>query len=248
MREILYGLKLSFSYFSILPVKFKDIIQTKKSDKAFLFFIPFVGGVLSLLAIMLFTLLSCFFPPFYAAVFSGVFYMTLYGFLHLEAVIDTVDALFASHSGKDVYKIMKEPTVGAVGVVFVVLFLILKMTAVSYLLTKDIFYGFLTAAVFARLSIIFTLKYFDIHPKSALANTLKNSLSKKIFFFMILFYLLFAFILTGIKALFVIALSFLLTIVLSSCLKKKTGFINGDILGFIIEMNEFLVLNLFLAV
>ena len=85
-----------------------------------------------------------------------------------------------------------------------------------------------------------------MHPNSALANTLKRSLSKEVFFLMILFYLLFGFVLAGIKAVVVIWLSFLFTLFLSFYIKNKIGFINGDVLGFIIEMNEFLALNVFL--
>ncbi len=248
MREILYGLKLSFSYFSILPVKFKKILQSKKINASFLFFIPFVGAVLAVLASFSFLFLKTFMPTLYSAIFSASLYFFIYGFLHLEAVIDTIDALFAYHSQKDAYQIMKEPTVGAMGVIFIILFLILKIALISYLFINNLFLEFVTASLLSRLSIIIPIKYFSIHKKSFLANSLKKALSNKLFIDMILLYTIFAFVFVKTKLFAPFLLALFSVWFLSSYLYKKFGFINGDILGFIIEMCEFVLLNSFLIV
>ncbi len=248
MREIIYGFKLSFSYFSILPVRFKNILNSPKIDRAFLFFIPFVGAFLAIVSSFLFLFLKNFLPNLYSAIFSASFYMFLYGFLHLEAVIDTIDALFASHSKKDAYKILKEPTVGAIGVVFAVLFLILKLSLISYLFINNLFLEFIAAALMGRLAIILPLKFFKIHEKSLLANSLKDALSNRVFLDMAILYFLLSFAFIKTKALFLFLILFIFSYFLSLYLYRKFNFINGDILGFIIEMSEFLILNIILAI
>jgi len=221
VKEIFYGLKLSFSYFSILPIKFKYILQSDKIDRAFLFFIPFVGGVIALISTFLYLFLSSFFPNLYAALLSISLYLFLYGFLHLEAVIDTIDALFASHSNKDAYKIIKEPTVGAIGVVFITLFIILKITLISYLFVNSIFLEFITAAIFSRLSIILVLRYFPIHKNSSLATLLKKALTKRIFWDMLVLYALLGVVLSGGLALALIAAIVAFTPLLARYLYKR---------------------------
>ena len=111
MSNIILGLKFVFSYFSILPVKFKkdDDVTKKEVLNYTVFFLPLVGLVLGTLIISLFSLLDSI--PILAAIIASCVYFILYGFLHTEAILDVVDAIYARHSGKDAYKIIKEPTV-----------------------------------------------------------------------------------------------------------------------------------------
>ena len=127
MREYYLGLKFSFSYFTLLPIQFSkaDDLSTKPVLGSMLFFFPLVGLVLGLLTIGLFWLLSSL--SWLGSVIAAVMYMVLYGFLHTEAVIDVADAIYASHSGKDAYAIIKDPTVGAMGVLYAVTVVLLKV-------------------------------------------------------------------------------------------------------------------------
>ena len=77
-----------------------------------IFFLPFVGFVLGLLTVVIYSILDSI--PILGAIIASCIYFVLYGFIHTEAVIDVVDAIYAKHSGKDAYKIIKEPTVGAI--------------------------------------------------------------------------------------------------------------------------------------
>ena len=125
MRDLYLGLKLAFSYFTILPVQFNqdDDLSAKEVLGAMLLFFPLVGSVLGAVTVGIFTLLEPL--SWFGAVISAVIYMMLYGFLHTEAVMDVADAIYASHSGKDAYKIIKEPIVGAMGVLWSVGFMLL---------------------------------------------------------------------------------------------------------------------------
>ncbi len=118
MRDFLLALKFSFSHYSIFPISFKksDDLSKKEILALMITFFPLVGLIIGLVIVGLYYL---FFSKFglYGAIFCAIFYMVMYGFLHTEAIIDVVDAIYAKLGGKDSYKVIKEPTVGLWGLV-----------------------------------------------------------------------------------------------------------------------------------
>ena len=118
MKNILDAFLFALSYFSIIPVPTKNIEIKDETYKYTLLFLPLVGAILGLLVVGTNLFLNQLLNPIYSCFVSAVLYLFLYGFLHLEAVCDVADAWFASYSGKDVYKIMKEPTIGAIGALY----------------------------------------------------------------------------------------------------------------------------------
>ncbi len=73
--------------------------------------------------------------------------MMMYGFIHTEAIIDVVDAIYARHSGKDAYDVIKESTVGAMGVLYAVGFMLLKIAGIIYLLIHSMFSEFISILI-----------------------------------------------------------------------------------------------------
>ncbi len=155
----------------------------------------------------------------------AILYLFLYGFLHLEAVCDTIDGYFASLSKKDVYEVMHEPQVGSIGAIGGFCFVLLKILAISYLLYSESFIILILAMVLSRTSLFFALD-LKYHEKSHFVKSIQESFKTPIL----------------IKLLF---LPFnLLTKYILNMLRSKLGFINGDTLGFNIELQEIIYLNL----
>ena len=161
----------------------------------------------------------------YKAVLCSIIYLFLYGFLHLEAVCDTIDGYFASLSNKDVYEVMHEPQVGSIGAIGGFCFVLLKVLALSYLLYYECFIVIILAITMSRISLFFALD-LTYHEKSHFVKSIQESLSTPIL----------------IKLLFLPCN--LLTKFILNTLKSKLGFINGDTLGFNIELQEILYLNI----
>ncbi len=101
MRDFLLALKFSFSHYSIFPISFKksDDLSKKEILALMITFFPLVGLIIGLVIVGLYYL---FFSKFglYGAIFSAIFYMIMYGFLHTEAIIDVVDAMICEAWGK----------------------------------------------------------------------------------------------------------------------------------------------------
>ncbi len=236
------GLKFAFSYFSILPISFKksDDLSKKEVLAAMLFFLPLVGFILGLGTIVFFSFLAHL--EWYGAIISALIYMMMYGFIHTEAVIDVADAIYASHSGKDAYAVIKEPTVGAMGVLYAMGFVLLKLSGIVYLFTHDALMEFVAILIISRLSLLLLFKVHTFN--SSFATQLKDALSLKYFISSYLIFMLIGSLLIS-NFIILLILGLLLSLGISFYIKSKIDFVNGDVLGTTLESVEIL---LFLAI
>ena len=246
MKQILNAFYFAISYFTILPVFVKDMQIKEETYKYTIFFFFFIGAILASIVIALNLFLNEFFNPLYSSFVAAVIYLFLYGFLHTEAICDVVDAWFASYSGKDPYKIMKESTIGAVGALYAFCFVLLKVGIITYVLYEKQYMLFLIVCIFSRLNLIYLLEYFKFSKESLLSLAFANGsvFSLKI---LSLFYLIFAFF-VGSNVLILFILSLLSFYFILKVLNKKFSFVNGDCLGFTLEHTELILLNIGLMI
>jgi len=246
MKQILNAFFFALSYFSIIPVFVKNMEINNETYKYTLALLPLVGAILASLVIGLNLVLSEFFHPLYASFVCAVVYLAFYGFIHTEAIIDVVDAWFASYSGKDAYKIMKESTIGAIGALYAFSFVLLKVGIITYVLYQNEYVLFLVVCTFSRLNLLYLLEYFKFSKDSFLSLAFANG---SVFGLKILslLYLLFALIFAS-NALILFVLSLLSFYFVLNVLNKKFGFVNGDCLGFTLEHTELLLLNIGLMI
>lgn len=247
--NIINGFLQSFSFFSVLPLRPKNFTPNKEFYNVMLFTMPFVGLVLGLLTLLAFNILQGFFELSYAAFISAAIYLALYGFLHLEAVSDVIDAWYASLSGKDVSKVMKEPQVGAIGAIGTTVIVALKLAAITYLLINDNTSMFLAAIILSRFAAIVGLGVFDFKKGGEFTLKLNQSAGFGLIFFAAIFYLsLLAFPLDVNYVCTMTLFAVLFTLFVLYKLDAKFGFVNGDCIGFTIVITEILLLNLGLLV
>ncbi|NQY94231.1 MAG: adenosylcobinamide-GDP ribazoletransferase [Campylobacteraceae bacterium] len=247
--NIINGFLQSFSFFSVLPIGAKRYTPNKEFYNVMLFTMPFVGFVLGLISVLFFTIISSYVAVSYAAFISAALYVSLYGFLHLEAVSDVIDAWFASLSGKDVSAVMKEPQVGAVGAVGTTVIVALKLAAITYLLINESAAMFLAAIVLSRFAGIVGLGVFDFKKGGEYTIRLSLSAGFGLIFFATVFYMsLLAFPLdvNNVVLLSIFAIAIMLFLLYK--LDSKFGFVNGDCIGFSIVITEIVLLNLGLLV
>lgn len=188
-----------------------------------LFSLPLVGLILSFLIVLLFLVLPL--PTIYKAIFCSILYLFSYGFLHLEAVCDTIDGYFASLSKKDVYEVMHEPQVGSIGAIGGFCFVLLKVLAISFLLYSECYIALIVSLVLSRTSLFFALD-LEYHESSLFIKSIQEAFKTSVF----------------VKLLFLPFHIFTKSIL--KILKKNLGFLNGDTLGFTIELQEIIYLNI----
>ena len=246
MKKILNAFYFALSYFSIIPVFVKNMEINNDTYKYTLALLPLVGAIIASLVIGLNLVLNEFFNPLYSSFVVAIIYLALYGFLHLEAICDVVDAWFAAYSGKDPYMIMKEPTIGAIGALYAFSFVLLKVGIITYVLYEKQYMLFLIVCVFSRLNFMYLLEYFKFNKDSFLSLAFQGAGVLRLKFFALL-YVLIAF-LVGSNALILFVLSLLSFYFILKVLDRKFGFVNGDCLGFTLEHTELILLNIGLMI
>ncbi len=239
MKDIYLGLKFALSYFSILPVKFKPTDDLSKTNilKNMILFFPFVGIVLSSVVVLIYTSLE---PSWYTALLCSVLYMFFYGFLHTEAIADVADAIYASHSSKDAYKVIKDPTIGAMGLLYTTAFVILKIASLTFVLLHSLFFEFIVISTVSRLLVLFLIYIYNF--KSTFVNALKKSFNLSNLLSVASIYTIISFILIGLKTILFVVFGVILSFIFIRYLKNRLGFLNGDVLGANLELSELIML------
>jgi len=246
MNNFILGFKFALSYFTILPVRFKeeDDLSKKEILSFMLFSLPLLGLILGVITLSLYYFLDDL--SWFGALICAVFYMILYGFIHTEAIIDVVDAIYAKHSGKDAYEVIKESTIGAMGVLYAFAFFTLKIAAIVYLFLNDYLLEFISIIIISRLMLLFVIKNFEF--KSTFVNQLKESLSTNIFFSALIIFTLLNIFLIGLKAITLVIFAFIFSYFIALFIKKNVGFLNGDALGTVLELLEIFLIVLVIII
>jgi adenosylcobinamide-GDP ribazoletransferase len=223
------GIIFAISYFSSLPIRLKSFEADDSFYRGVIYGLPITGGVLAFVAIFTFLFFNLFFPSFYSAFLTSFIYLVYYGFLHLEGLADTIDGWYASLSNKDVYKIMKEPQIGAIGAIGTFCIIAIKVAVLTYLLYLEEYLLIFLSFVLSRFSLYFVLD-LEIHEKSSFLISMKQ-VKKNLYFF----------------DTFLLPVKWLTFFIINK-ISKRIGFINGDIMGFTIEILELILLHIALFI
>ena len=244
IRSIIDGMLFAFSYFTVIPTFKHELKIDKTTYSSMLFFTPFCGAIIAMIAVYVAISLNHFYAPLYSILLGSILYLCLYGFLHLEAIADVVDAWMAKYSKKDIYEIMKEPQIGAIGAIGTFCFILLKLAAIVYLLLDEKFFMFIVIVILSRFSILYNLRIFTFHANSIFATSLKQSSTWLVLILATLFYALIVLYLIDVKSVIILlVVSVFSSIVILNILKRRFGFLNGDCIGFSIEFTELMLLN-----
>jgi adenosylcobinamide-GDP ribazoletransferase len=184
-------------------------------------------------------LLDLFFPPFLTAALSVALWAALTGALHLDGLADCCDGLLAVASPERRLEIMRDPHLGAFGVVGLILYLLLKVGAVQALPACD-WVPFLLAAATARWLILPVARQPNARP-GGLGADFALGLTRRALVLAALFplaLLLFG----GVRAVLATGLAGLMTFGVARLARTRLGGVTGDVFGLNVELAELAVL------
>lgn len=169
------------------------------------------------------------------------------GGLHLDGLADAADAWVGGYGDKQrTLDIMKDPTVGPMGAMLVVLVLLLKFSALVVLVDK--FEGFylmgliLVVPMLARFTIL-PLFYFTPYVRDkGLGSGIKQSISPVLFIAVTTICMLLTVVFVQQKSIFILILSAAILLWTRNIMMQRIGGTTGDTAGALIEVQEALLL------
>lgn len=145
-------LRIAFGLMTTLPVRLPEDWSAGDSGRAAVWY-PLVGLTIGALTWLVWKGSTFLFPPLVTGIVTLLVWVILTGGLHLDGLADCCDGLFASVSPARRLEILKDPHVGAFGMIGLILILFLKAAALASL-THVSSFGILLAASLARWCIL----------------------------------------------------------------------------------------------
>jgi len=231
--KIFQGFALAFNMLSIIPFfKVHDYFKGINGYSAL--FYPFVGFIIGTLLYLASLFLHDIFPAPHVAVIIFALWVGLSGALHLDGLSDTIDGLFVKK--ERALEVMKDSHVGGMGMIFTLVFLLLKLSSLIYF---EAFYLLPLILMLSRLNATLAI-YFYPYISSGVGALLKAELSLKLLLITLLYSLIITLLYASLGA-FVVSIAVL--VFTAQLFKNRMGGLNGDMYGFIIELSELLLLN-----
>ena len=237
------SLRVAFGLLTTLPFKLSDNWSAGDSGRASVWY-PFVGLVIGVLTWLAWKATMFFLPPLVAGVVTLVIWVMLTGGLHLDGLADCCDGLFASISTERRLEIMKDPRMGAFGVIGLILILLLK-AAVLIALTPVSSLGILLAASLARWFIL-PAALLPLARPSGMGADFAAGFRRSFILWGALIPLTIAIIL-GVRGILSIVTGLVASAFVLGLAKSRIGGVTGDVFGMVVEIVETVVLLTFVA-
>ena len=239
MPDLINSLRMALGFLTVFPVP-----QRKEwSDRDFgwsAVFYPLTGALIGLCVAAAFRLFSTIFVKPIAAFLTLITWILLSGGLHWDGLADCFDGFGCSASPERRLEIMKDSRLGTFGALGLFSTLILKWLCLANLPSNKFLIFFALIGASARWAMLLLLKFRLANP-NGMAAMLKNHCPKQILLYALPIPLILA-VLYGPCGIIYPLISLIITATAGLTAKKKIGGINGDVLGFAIEMTELILL------
>ncbi|MCY6372181.1 adenosylcobinamide-GDP ribazoletransferase [Clostridium ganghwense] len=211
-------------------------------------FLPLVGAVIGLIQWLIYFVLIQRLPMTITAVFVVLTGVLLTGALHVDGLGDSCDGFFA-FKGKDrIIEIMKDSRIGTYACIAVVFDILIKITSLSCINDTRTALIIIAVPIIGRASLVTISFIGNTAKKTGSGNLFIGNVGKIEISAALIIAAALVFLLVGIeKGSILIAASLILTFLFNKFCRSKIDGITGDNLGANNELNEILVLVLFIA-
>lgn len=235
---------LALSFLTTIPTPVIPFVEGGLGRSAKWF--PLVGLVLGLILAGSHWLLRLVLPESVTAVLIIALWAWLTGGLHLDGLADCGDGLLVAASRERRLEILKDSRLGAFGAILLVLFLLLKVTAVTALPIPNL--ALILAPVLGRWFILVAARLPSARP-GGMGDSFAASLTPRA----LLLAAIVPFLLIVIggwrsgQTVLAVLLAVLVTFVILRLARSRLGGVTGDVYGLVVEMVELMVLLAFVV-
>ena len=237
----------TIQFMTILPVLVKWTGQlTEKQQGQMVLFYPVAGFIIGA---MLFAT-SYWLPPqgLLSAAIITVLWIALTGALHLDGLADSADAWLGGLGSKQrTLEIMKDPRAGSMAIVAVCCVILLKFTAIHELLVSHQSVYLILIPVLARMNVMLlfiTTAYARADGIGAVAASNTSKIGVAV---MLMLITLFSYYYLQVAALYAIAASVLVLLLVRHLMLRRLQGTTGDTAGALIEISEVVTVVIILS-
>ncbi|MDX2502951.1 MAG: adenosylcobinamide-GDP ribazoletransferase [Gammaproteobacteria bacterium] len=230
---------IAVHFLTRIPLPLKGDVRQQEIAQSIVYY-PLVGALLGviffLISQMIVFMSSDFSNNVLAAILLTV-WVLITGGLHLDGLADSADAWIGGLNNRErTLEIMKDPYCGPIAVAVIVLLLLLKWTALSYLLKTDNA-AFLIAVPMLSRSLILILFMTTLYVRdSGLGSAFFEYLPNEKLLWSVLIISAISYLILG--SFFSLLLVAITVIVLRAMMIKRIGGMTGDTLGATVEITE----------
>ncbi len=222
-----------------LPIRLPADWSAGDSGRASVWY-PVVGLVIGAITWLAWNGANRVFPPLVASILTLIVWVLLTGGLHLDGLADCCDGLFMTAAPERRLDVMKDPHIGAFGVIGLVLVLMLKAVALSAIPSP----GILLATSLARWCIL-PAALMPLARPSGMGADFATGFRRSFIVWGAIVPLAVA-ILLGIRGVLSIIAGLVAAALVLWLAKARIGGITGDVFGMVVEVVEATVLIAFL--
>ncbi|MFC2091581.1 adenosylcobinamide-GDP ribazoletransferase [Elusimicrobiota bacterium] len=233
---------VAFQFLTAIPVRIKGEVDCKLFSDATVYF-PVVGIILGLILSIVHRVSYALVSDSLACIISVVILILLTGGLHIDGFADTIDGFYAGRNKEEILKIMKDPHVGTMGVIAIVCLIMLKTGFIGLLDIPLRLNTLVIMPVLSRWSMVFAMFLFGYARDQGKAKKFFSGLNAVRLFLATLITIVFVILFMGSTGLLLMFAVLLATYSAGVIFKRKINGLTGDILGFINELNELIVLS-----
>lgn len=232
---------MALQFLTVIPFKVNKVSVTGIVYS--LAWFPLAGLLLGLLLTAVnFVLIQLNFSNLAGSVILVVMLACITGAMHLDGLADTFDGIFHSAGKEERLRIMRDPHIGAMGVVSIVSVLLLKVSILSALSQYFKPTALILMCVLSRWSVVLAMFKFPYAREDGKVKVFTENINLKIFSLATILALLLAFIIWQAQGLLLLAAIGIFSLLFSKFVHKKIGGITGDTLGALLELSEVIAL------
>ncbi|MFC2061270.1 adenosylcobinamide-GDP ribazoletransferase [Elusimicrobiota bacterium] len=239
----LKSLIFAVQFLTIVPLKKDNCVNERVIAGSAMFF-PLVGLFLGSVLILIDILLVNIFPDYIINIIIVFTLAVITGGLHLDGLADTVDGFYAGKNKAEILRIMRDSSIGTMGMLGLACIILLKIGFLQALAIPSKYAALLVMPVLSRWSMAFSICCFDYAREEGKAKYFFKSPDRLEFIIASLFTCAVVFFIFKWHGLLLMLLISLSTLIFGIRSRSKINGITGDTLGAINEINEVLVLLL----
>jgi len=232
---------LALQFLTIIPVKIRRIDE-RGISKSVIYF-PLVGLLLGLILTGANNFL-CFlnFEHLFINIILIVFLIFLTGGMHLDGLADTFDAFLSRKNKEEMLRIMRDSSIGVMGVLGLISIILLKIAFLSSISVSMKTNALLLMCILSRWALVLSMLLFSYAREKGKAKTLIQGTDSRVFGLSTIVTLVCVIIFGGMQGLLIMAIVAMIAYVFGKFASSKIGGITGDTLGATNELIETITL------